>query len=58
MQALSDAEAARVINDQRVHVLINLIGHTAGARHMITEQPTQSRTCTPPIHTPAQSVGR
>ena len=26
-----------MISDQRVHVLINLVGHTAGARHVITQ---------------------
>ena len=34
---VNDAEAARVINGQRVHLLINLIGHTAGARHVLTQ---------------------
>ncbi len=34
---LSDAEVARLINEQRVHVLINLVGHTAGARHVVTQ---------------------
>lgn len=34
---VSDAEAARMINDVGVHVLINLVGHTAGARHTITQ---------------------
>lgn len=34
---LSDAEAARIISDFRPHVLINLIGHTAGSRHVITQ---------------------
>ena len=35
--ALSDAEMAVLINDMQVHVLINLVGHTAGARHLVTQ---------------------
>ena len=34
---LSDADVTHIIDDQRLHVLINLVGHTAGSRHVITE---------------------
>ena len=34
---LSDEAAARTINDLRVHVLINLVGHTAGHRGVMLE---------------------
>ena len=34
---LSDAEAARLINELQPHVLINLVGHTAGSRHQLTQ---------------------
>ena len=34
---LSDEETARVIDDTQPHVLINLVGHTAGCRHIITQ---------------------
>lgn len=37
LSLLSDAEAARAISDTGVHVLLNLVGHTAGARHAITQ---------------------
>ncbi|EOD15246.1 hypothetical protein EMIHUDRAFT_119393 [Emiliania huxleyi CCMP1516] len=33
---LTDAEAARAIDGLRLHVLVNLVGHTAGARHALT----------------------
>ena len=35
--ALSDAEAARVVDEQQLHLLINMVGHTAGARHVVTQ---------------------
>ena len=38
LTALSDDEAARAVNEQRVHVLVNLVGHTAGARHSLTQR--------------------
>ena len=34
---LSDPEAARVINEAQLHVLLNMVGHTAGARHVLTQ---------------------
>ena len=34
---LPDPEAAALINEMQVHVLINLVGHTAGARHLVTQ---------------------
>ena len=34
---LSDAEAARVVDEQQLHLLINMVGHTAGARHVVTQ---------------------
>ena len=37
MTDLPDDEAARVIDGHRLHVLINLVGHTAGARHVVTQ---------------------
>jgi protein O-GlcNAc transferase len=37
LSLLSDAEAARAISDTGVDVLLNLVGHTAGARHAITQ---------------------
>ena len=34
---LSDAETARTISDHRPHLLLNLVGHTAGSRHVVTQ---------------------
>ena len=34
---LPDVEAALLINELRIHVLLNLVGHTAGARHVLTQ---------------------
>ena len=51
LSELSDSEAAYTINGQRVHVLINLVGHTAGARHGLTQRqpaPVQVRLRPPP----------
>ena len=30
-------DSARVLNELRLHVLVNLVGHTAGSRHVLTQ---------------------